>query len=798
MAKQNLLLGVVFLLLAQTAFAHKPYRKSEIDSLHKLEIFKRHAQADEIRRNVVQVHFSADYADSLLTQMEQFHIALNSITNQTKYSFKTEQIEKELQGMQSSIDIITQSANRDSSVVNINNLQMYRGLLKDMEEKLQTWRDVLQEDNDDLQDMTDQMTSFVRDSFTQKVAADSEFANLHLDEMLILNQRWKEAEASTSANLNHINKLQATVSTDYFDVTELENKVDNLLAGSGKKAFQQEQDYIWHLSSPSLDEVRVLTGQSIANRIKILGYYLALNYMDWLYFLLIGIAYFFWVFRNFRRIKNKESGTYQTDLELKYIRPVPVLSTLIFILSLAPYYGLNQPAVYIEIIQLCILVPLTALFWLIWPKKSFVFWCILAVLFILTSCMNAIITPGWPLRLFLLVLNIASLAFGLILVKGDKNMVSGRAVKVTIILYTLLNFLAVIANIAGRLTLAKIFTSAAVIGLTQMIGLFVIVEILIEAFYLQMQSSRISVGMSAKFNFENIRADLYQILTVVSVLLGLIIFFTNIDLHFVMASLLDSVFNTPRKIGSTSFTIGNLLTFGVILYLVSVLQKYVGYFFGETEEDFVGDLDKKESRLVLVRLAIIMAGFFMAIVASGLPVDKVTVVLGALSVGIGLGLQNIVFNLVSGVILIFEKPMQIGDYIEVGDKKGRVQNIGIRSSKLITPDGSEVIVPNGDILSSHMVNWTRSNNHRRTELTFGVEPSSQLQLAKDSIMEELKGNSYVIQGEPVEILVNNLSETSAALTVHVWINSIYKEQEFKSQVLSNIYNRLAAKGIKIV
>jgi small-conductance mechanosensitive channel len=65
-------------------------------------------------------------------------------------------------------------------------------------------------------------------------------------------------------------------------------------------------------------------------------------------------------------------------------------------------------------------------------------------------------------------------------------------------------------------------------------------------------------------------------------------------------------------------------------------------------------------------------------------------------------------------------------------------------------------------------------------------------------MEELKGNSYVIQGEPVEILVNNLSETSAALTVHVWINSIYKEQEFKSQVLSNIYNRLAAKGIKIV
>ena len=224
----------------------------------------------------------------------------------------------------------------------------------------------------------------------------------------------------------------------------------------------------------------------------------------------------------------------------------------------------------------------------------------------------------------------------------------------------------------------------------------------------------------------------------------------------------------------------------------------MGYFFGETEEDFLGDLDKKESKLVLFRLAIIMIGFFLAVVASGLPVDKVTVVLGALGVGIGLGLQNIVYNLVSGIILIFEKPMQIGDYIEVADKKGRVQNIGIRSSKLITADGSEVIVPNGDILSSHMVNWTRSNNHRRTQLTITIEPASELQLAKDTINDELKGNKFVIHELPIDILLNNLTEKSVELEINVWINSIYKEQEFRSEVLSTIYKRLSEKGIKMV
>ena len=798
MVKQTFLFGLSFLLFAHTAFGHKPYRKSEIDSLRKVEISNRRAQAEEIRKNVVQVHFSPDYADSLLAQMEQFHIALNNITNQTKYSFKTQVIQKELQSMQSSIDIITQSVSHDSSVVNISDLQMYRGLLNDMEEKLRSWKDDLQENHDELQDMADQMNAFVRDSFTQKVAADSSFANLHLDEMLILNQRWKEAKSTTTGNLDSIIKLQAAVSTDYFDITELQNRTANLLAGSGKKAFQQEYSYIWNSSNPSISEVWVVTIQSIADRMSILRYYLKLNVTDWLYFVIAGILFFFWVFRNFRRIKNKETAEYQTDMRLKYIRPLPVLSSVIFILSLAPYYALDQPAIFIEIIMLVLLVPLSIQFWDMWPKKSFVLWLILVLLFVLVSCMNAIITPGWPLRVFLLVLNIASVCFGWFAIKEDKNLINGKIVRIYTALYIALNLFAIITNLTGRLTLAKIATSSAVIGLVQIMGLMVFMQVLIESFYLQMQSSRIAGGMSAKFNFEPVKANLYQLLGGISILLLVVIFITNIDLHYVVFGILDDIFNTPRKTGSTTFTLGNILTFGVILYSVSILQKYVGYFFGETEDDFLGDLDKKESRLVLFRLAIIVAGFFMAIVASGLPVDKVTVVLGALGVGIGLGLQNIVYNLVSGIILIFEKPMQIGDYIEVGDKKGRVQNIGIRSSKLITPDGSEVIVPNGDILSSHMVNWTRSNNHRRTELTFGIEPSSKLQLAKDTIVEELKTNSYVIQSEPVEILVNNLSENSAALTVNVWINSIYKEPEFKSELRSSIYTRLAAKEIKIV
>ena len=794
---------ITFILFSQSAFAVKPawkIQKLHEDTLRRVAIAHRRAEADSIRMHVVQVVFSMDYADSLLKQINHLHNTLNSITNQSKYGFKTIEIDKNLKDMQTSIQVISESLARDSTVLNISNLQMFKGLLIDMVEKLHGWKDALYTDKKDLEKMSSDMNAFIRDSLAQKVASDSNFANLHLDELLILTERWKEAKAITNDNIVRIDTLQANVSRSYFDLTELQNIVNNQLAGTATKAFSKEYNFLWDIHpATTLDEVTYYTKQSFNERMKVLKYYLTLNIAAWLSIVIIGFVFFLWVFRNYRRIKAIPVNGDVEAFPFKYIHPVPVLSTLIFILSLAPFYGFDQPALYVEILQLLVLIPLTFLFLRTWPHQLFFYWGLLVALCACTSVMNAIITPGWPLRFFLLGLNIVSVLFGVRFLSAyKKTMPLGKMVWVVAILYIVMNVLAIISNTAGRLTLAKILTSAGVAGLTQIIGLFVLVYISIEAFYLQMKSSRIASGMAQKFSYEEIQNGLFSLLSIGAIVFWLITFATNLEIYNGVRAFLDTLLNTQRSIGSTSFTIGNILSFILILYVVSVLQKYIGYFFGETEEDFVGDLDKKESRLVIFRLIIIMVGFFIAVVASGLPVDKVTVVLGALGVGIGLGLQNIVYNLVSGVILIFEKPMQIGDYIEVADKQGRVQNIGIRASKLVTPDGSEIIVPNGDILSSHMVNWTRSNNNRRTKLSFGIEPSSELETAKSVILEELKASPHVIPERPVEILVNNLSEKSAAISINVWINSIYKEEEFKSEVLANIYKRLSEKNVKIV
>ena len=185
----------------------------------------------------------------------------------------------------------------------------------------------------------------------------------------------------------------------------------------------------------------------------------------------------------------------------------------------------------------------------------------------------------------------------------------------------------------------------------------------------------------------------------------------------------------------------------------------------------------------------------LATLASGLPVDKIAIVLGALGVGIGLGLQNIINNLVSGVILIFERPFQVGDYIEVKGQTGRVKDIGIRASKLTSQAGSEIILPNGDLLSNHVINWTLSNNHIRTELALALGPDIDLEQARRLISEEILANPNTLHKVAPEILLSNVATTGYDLKAQFWINNIRQEDALKSELLACIYQRLTTAGI---
>jgi len=171
----------------------------------------------------------------------------------------------------------------------------------------------------------------------------------------------------------------------------------------------------------------------------------------------------------------------------------------------------------------------------------------------------------------------------------------------------------------------------------------------------------------------------------------------------------------------TGVTFGDFFAFFIVLWVSWIIARFVSFVL---KEEVLPRLHMQQgvpfALTTFTRYAIIAIGFVAAVSVLGVPLDRVTIVLSALGVGIGFGLQNLVNNFVSGFVLLTERPIRLRDKVEIGDILGNVSSIGIRASTIRTFDGAEVIVPNGDLISGRVINWTLAERQQRVTISLGV------------------------------------------------------------------------------
>jgi small-conductance mechanosensitive channel len=180
---------------------------------------------------------------------------------------------------------------------------------------------------------------------------------------------------------------------------------------------------------------------------------------------------------------------------------------------------------------------------------------------------------------------------------------------------------------------------------------------------------------------------------------------------------------------------------------------------------------------------VLLAGFLVAMAALGVDMTKFTILAGAFTVGVGFGLQNIFNNFVSGLILLFERPVKVGDVVQVGDTSGTVRLIGIRASLIRTPAGSDIIVPNGKLISDQIVNWTLSSRQRSMEIPIAVArdaPPDQVIALLERIAAE---HPLVSRTPPPEALVMKLGADAVSYELHVWTDRIEQWMEVRSALM---------------
>ena len=707
-------------------------------------------------------------------------------------------INRNLNEDDAALEIIKERLSSSERTLNLRNLQMFKLLLSQINLNTKGYAKDLNR-YDSLLDATKrEIFNLKSDTVVRSIFQDRHISESFKPQLNELDGKWRTADKTIKGVTGLVDNTLARTSGNLIAIEELQRQTEFLLKTITTRVFSKEIPYV---SEPRRGAVSVKGEykKAFESEIRISEYYFR-HTRNQLYLLLVsGCIFFYWVYYNLRSLRRSGKPAASIPAKLTYLNPVPIFASLLFILNLAPLFELNAPAIYIECVAFVVMIILTVHFWRTLTPNMFAWWSIFVLLSVILIFLRLFGLPIYVQRWMILLINLSQTVLGCLLFwRNQKHYQQYRTLFLTLGLYIVFNIMAFVSNLLGRMSLTNIFGTTAIFVSIQALALFIFVRFMTEAFLLQIQGSRIRKHYPEHYDYTEIERGISRPVAVVAVIIWVIVITTNLNIYITIMEQLNAVLSASRTLGSFSYTLRGVLLFLTIIWAANFLQKYIAYFFGDIGDDAAFDNKGERSRLLITRLILLIAGFLLAVAASGLPIDRITVILGALGVGIGLGLQSIVNNFVSGIIIIFDRPIRIGDTVEIGDKKGRVKEISVRSSTLLTPDGAEVIIPNGDILSHNIVNWTLSNTYSRVLISYTISRLSDSIETRKAITSIINSSTEVFSDREPEIFINSISSNLTQLKVGFWCKHISRIDIVRSEVYEAIYKFLESKDIKIM
>jgi len=367
----------------------------------------------------------------------------------------------------------------------------------------------------------------------------------------------------------------------------------------------------------------------------------------------------------------------------------------------------------------------------------------------------------------------------------------------TAYVFLVLSLVSFFANIFGFSNLAFLFSEVVTYGILIGIMLSLAVGIVMGLLIILFQSKLLKELNLVKNHQQLIEKRISLFVQLYALFLWLRSIVTALGGRSAVSNWFATIMDSSLKIGSSSISFGGIINFFMVIIAASIFSKILK---GLLEEEIFPRIELPRgvpgAISMVVRYFIIGWGIYIALESTGMEMSKLGLLAGALGVGIGFGLQNIVANFISGLILAFERPIQAGDTIEVGTLMGDVKTIGVRASIIKTFDGSEVIVPNSNLISHEVVNWTLSDRKRRRDIAvsvaYGSDPREVL-----AIIKKIAGDHpSVIKNPGPWATFEGFGESSLNFKIRFWV-SFDIGLTIKSEVAMSIYDAFEEAGIRI-
>ena len=193
----------------------------------------------------------------------------------------------------------------------------------------------------------------------------------------------------------------------------------------------------------------------------------------------------------------------------------------------------------------------------------------------------------------------------------------------------------------------------------------------------------------------------------------------------------------------------------------------------------------------------VLVALLIALSVMGVNLKSLGVLISALSIGLGFGLQHIVNNFISGILILFERPFRIGDWIVINGQEGIVRKINIRSTELETFDKAQIIIPNADIISGALTNWTLHDSMGRLTINVGVGYDSDLEKALKLAVETTKNDDRILSYPESSAIVTSFDDSSIGIQLRCYVGDISKRAIVKSDLIIRLKKTFSENGIEI-
>lgn len=656
------------------------------------------------------------------------------------------------------------------------------------------WQNKIHNDNKMLVEKANEIIQIKNEITLFRVKSDSIFQETFYEAINQLSARQRTGELIILKALRRSTAIENKIVDINTQVYLFYSDISNQLQAKETALITRELPPVWH-SPPAVYPLtiwNVLTA-SFLQTLESVKYYGETSLWRIIIFRLLIVLLCMVPIKIFNDERRKKKILSDTDFT--FLAKFPKTASVVMGMALSPFIFVHPPHAFMEFILIGLTFTVTMLTLKNYPMLNKTLVLVLIVAFLVLYLINFFVTPTFAGRLIY-----TSSIFLLIPLYQLYKQLPTYQLAFLKTVRVVLGFLGLhliagwVLVILGYYTLGRSVILAAysllIISMILRIAIFTLLDYIeIIAYFFNKRVK--TVKINARFVHKKTK----PLLILAAVIFIVVAYLYNMNVFDLIKSGINTFMFTPRSIGNEMFTFMSIFLFFVSVYISFILATLIRHTFEPQHDQTVEKRSSLGSYLLLLRLLVLCAGFAVGILASGLALTNFAVFLGAMGVGIGFGLQNMVSNLISGLIIAFERPFVVGDVLDFNNETCKVKEISLRATMVSNSEGADILIPNNTLLSANLKNWTISNKQRLVELkvqtTIEANPVQVIEIIDKCLCD----NQNVIRDRS-PILFSDITEMGLVFTIKILVTDLANGSSTKSQLLAAIHAAFFNQGIR--